>query len=231
MAALTAAMNAFLSNEPACWASMVSTFAALAWPGRSSVGASAASCASLAFDGRRRMRLLVLGEAGLTWPVTCVKAGSSLGPHLGRRRPAVAAAGRRTAAPGRPSLRRPPAAPAAPQRRHRSRRPCRHRRPVWRGFAPALPSGCTAGTGFGGGTGFFAGTASGPKPVLVTASAEAGGFGPFQLDGHAGGLRRLEPLLDRLDRRVVAANLDQRGVDLGDRRLARATSTGPPSAR
>ena len=50
MAVFTAAMNAFLSNEPACWASIVSTLAALACPARSSVGASAASCASLAFD-------------------------------------------------------------------------------------------------------------------------------------------------------------------------------------
>ena len=50
MAALTEAMKAFLSKVPACWASIVSALAALAWPLRSSVGASAASCASLAFE-------------------------------------------------------------------------------------------------------------------------------------------------------------------------------------
>src|SRR6478672_11983956 len=51
MAALTAAMNAFLSKEPACWASIEATFASLACPVRSSDGASAASCASFAFEG------------------------------------------------------------------------------------------------------------------------------------------------------------------------------------
>ena len=69
MAALTAAMNAFLSNEPACWASIVSTLAALACPARSSVGASAASWASLAFDAAGGCARLSLAKP-LTLPVT-----------------------------------------------------------------------------------------------------------------------------------------------------------------
>src|SRR6185436_9158865 len=44
--------------------------------------------------------------------------------------------------------------------------------------APALPSGCTAGCGFGGRAGRGGATASGPNPVIVTASADAGGLGP-----------------------------------------------------
>ena len=63
MAVLTAAMNAFLSNVPACWASIVSALAALACPARSSVGASAASCASLAFDAAGGCARLSSGEA------------------------------------------------------------------------------------------------------------------------------------------------------------------------
>ena len=78
-------MNAFLSNEPACWASIVSTLAALAWPATSSVGRErprpgppwpstpAGGCA-----------LLALAKP-LTLPVTCVKAGSSSGATAGRR--------------------------------------------------------------------------------------------------------------------------------------------------
>jgi hypothetical protein len=50
-------------------------------------------------------------------------------------------------------------------------------------LAAALPSGLTAGTGLGGGTGFFGATDPGPKPVLVTASADAGGFGPSSSTG------------------------------------------------
>ena len=50
MAALTAAMKAFLSNVPGCWASIVSALAALACAPTSPAGGSAASWASFAFD-------------------------------------------------------------------------------------------------------------------------------------------------------------------------------------
>ena len=78
MAALTAAMNAFLSNEPACWASIEATFASLACPAMSSDGASAASWASFALDAAGGCARLSLANA-FTLPVTCLNAGSCSG--------------------------------------------------------------------------------------------------------------------------------------------------------
>src|SRR5664279_4962339 len=78
MAALTAAMNAFLSKVPGCWASMASTLAALACPATSSVGGSAASWASLAFAAAGGCAFLLLATA-VTLPLTWLKAGSSAG--------------------------------------------------------------------------------------------------------------------------------------------------------
>jgi hypothetical protein len=46
------------------------------------------------------------------------------------------------------------------------------------GLAAALPSRLFAGTGLGGGTGFLGATAAGPKPVIVTASADGAAWGP-----------------------------------------------------
>jgi hypothetical protein len=51
----------------------------------------------------------------------------------------------------------------------------------------------TAGTGLGGGTGFFAATDPGPKPVVVTASAEGGGLGPSRSTGTPAALAALRP--------------------------------------
>ena len=112
MAVFTAAMNAFLSKVPACWASIVSTFAALAWPATSSVGGSAASCASFAFDAAGGWAFLALAKP-LTLPFTCVNAGSSPGCHPGRRHGRLEQLVARTA--GRePSGAAPPPPPPAP---------------------------------------------------------------------------------------------------------------------
>ena len=175
MAAFTAAMNAFLSNVPGCWASMVSALAAFAWPVRSSVGARAASWASLAFAAAGGCARLTLAKV-LTFFVTWVNAGSLSGSTPGGLTggcsscspesaagsaagpPPTAGAGAGGAAPG------PPPAGFAP-------------------FAAALPRGLLAGTGLGGGTGFLGATCPGPKPVVVTASAEAGGRTPSRSTG------------------------------------------------
>ena len=82
MAALTEAMNAFLSKVPACCASIVSALAALAWPLRSSVGASAASWASLAFEPAGGCARLALANV-FTFFVTLVNAGSLSGSTPG----------------------------------------------------------------------------------------------------------------------------------------------------
>ncbi len=175
IAAFTEAMNAFLSKVPAGWASIESAFAALAWPVTSSVGASAASCASFAFDAAGGCARLALANV-FTFFVTCLNAGSpsgatpgglaggwsswspdrAAGSGAGAGPPLIAGAG--GAAPG------PPPTGLAP-------------------FAAALPSGLLAGTGFLGGTGFFAGTAPGPNPVVVTASADGGGRMPSRSTG------------------------------------------------
>src|SRR3954462_533160 len=71
-------MNAFLSKVPGCWASIVSTLAALACPARSSAGGSAASWASFAFDaagGGARFGAPTPRPALVTW----VNAGSPAG--------------------------------------------------------------------------------------------------------------------------------------------------------
>src|SRR5215211_393953 len=159
MAAFTAAIKAFFSKEPACWASIVSTLAALACPARSSGGASAASWASLAFEAAGGCALLVLAKPSML-PVTWAKAGSSSG------RTAVGATGGCSswsadmgagavvgaAAPpvtGGAAGALPAAAPLTGPR-------------ALAGSAPALPSLLTAGTGLGGGVGFLALTDSGP---------------------------------------------------------------------
>ena len=60
-------------------------------------------------------------------------------------------------------------------------------------LAAALPSGLTFGTGLVGGTGFFGATEAGPKPVFVTASADGGGLGPSSSTGTPAALARLRP--------------------------------------
>src|SRR5450755_1585259 len=189
MAALTAAMNAFLSKVPGCWASMASTLAALACPATSSVGGSAASWASLTFDAAGGCAFLPLAKA-VTLPLTWSKAGSSSGlvavggaggcsslsavNGAGTVGAAALAAGAVVGpVPDAAALPRLPTGLAAP--------------------APALPNGLTGGTGFAGGTGFFAATDPGPKPVFVTASANAGGFGPSKSTGTPAALAALSP--------------------------------------
>ena len=63
----------------------------------------------------------------------------------------------------------------------------------WFGFAVAFVNAVTAGTAFGGGTGFFASTDAGPNPVRTTASAEAGGFGPSNSTGTPASLAARKP--------------------------------------
>ena len=142
IAVFTAAMNACLSKVPACWASIESTFAALAWPATSSVGGERGALRLLGLRRGRRVRLLGLGEP-LTLPFTCANAGSSSGRHPGRRRRAAGAACPPAAARARPEPRRSATATAAwrlgrrrlraPARaglRAPSRRPCRAARPA-----------------------------------------------------------------------------------------------------
>src|SRR3954451_4582984 len=62
--------------------------------------------------------------------------------------------------------------------------------PAW---PAALRSGLTAGTGLGGGAGFLGATEPGPKPVLLTASADAGGFGPSSSTGMPAALACFRP--------------------------------------
>ena len=177
IAAFTAAMNAFLSNVPGCWASIVSTLAALACPARSSAGASAASWASLAFaaaGGCARFAAATPFTAPTTWLNAGSAAGRTPGGGTGGASSWSEVSARRAADVGA-------APPAAASERSAGARAARRsggprRPPPFAGFAAALPSGLTFGTGFGGGTGFFAGTASGPNPVRTTASADAGGF-------------------------------------------------------
>ncbi len=159
IAVFTAAMKAFLSNEPAGCASIESTFEAFAWPARSSEGACAASCASLAFAEAGGCAFLAAAKP-LTFSVTCMNAGSAAATA------AIAGAGAGFGPFGPP--------PAA-------------------GFEPALPSLDFAGTGLAGGVGFFAGTAFGPKPVVVTARADAGGFGPSSVTGTPADWAALSP--------------------------------------
>ncbi len=84
MAVFTASMNAFLSNDPGRWASIVSALAALACEPTSPDGGNAASWASLAFDAAGGCARFSRPVA-LTLPVTAVKAGSSSGrTPLGR---------------------------------------------------------------------------------------------------------------------------------------------------
>ena len=205
MAAFTEAMNAFLSKVPGCWASIVSTLAALACPARSSVGASAASWASLAFDAAGGCARLSLAKP-LTLPVTWVKAGSSSGSHAARRhrRLEQLVGGQRRSAHRRG--RRAPAAPA-----------CRRRRLAARGALAR--TACLGGLGSG-----LAERADRRAPAWVAAPASSGPPPParsrsssprarrrrlraLELDGYAGRLGRLQTLLDRVDRRLVLAHL------------------------
>ena len=78
IAALTAAMKAFLSKVPACCASIVSALAACACPATSPAGGSAASWASLALAPAGGCAFLSLATF-FTLPVTAAKAGSSAG--------------------------------------------------------------------------------------------------------------------------------------------------------
>ena len=148
-----------------------------------------------------------------------MKAGSSSGAtRVRRHRRLQQLVGRQ-----RRRRRRPPTA-----RRRRGRAGRRRRRAgldrcglPWRPSRAALPSGLTAGTGFGGGTGFFGGTDR--RPEAGRRHRERGrpaASDAFEVDGYASGLRRLEPLLDGVDRRLVAAHLPQRPVDVGDGLLA-----------
>ena len=214
MAAFTAAMNAFLSNEPGRWASIESALAALACDPTSPDGGTAASWASLAFavaGGCARFSRPV----ALTLPVTAVNAGSAsgrtpLGGTGGCSRASSARARRRPLRPLPPRA----AEPAFP-------RPAPVEGPTGAAFfAPARPSGLTAGTFFGGGTAFLAGTLPGPNPVVVTASAEAGGRIPSRSTGTPTDLRRLQPLLHHIRGRLVAPKLAQCPVDVGDGLLA-----------
>ena len=171
MAVFTAAMNACLSKVPACWASIVSAFAALAWPATSSVGGSAAPCASFAFDAAVGWAFLAFAKP-VTLPFTCLKAGSSPGVT-----PAGATGGSSSlsavSGAGAIGAAAPPPPPPAPGALAAGG----FAGPAGLGaFAPALPSGETGLVGLVGGTGFFGATAEGPKPVLVTASAVAGGL-------------------------------------------------------
>ena len=81
-------------------------------------------------------------------------------------------------------------------------------------LAAALPSGLTLGTGLVGGTGFFGATEAGPKPVFVTASADAGGFGPSSSTGTPTALARLRPFSTVSIGGFVAAHFPQRSVDV-----------------
>src|SRR6266536_4567781 len=61
-----------------------------------------------------------------------------------------------------------------------------------------------------------------PYTTLFRSHRECGGrrLRAFKIDGYAGRLGRLQPLLDRVDRRLVPADLLQGGIDLGDGLLA-----------
>ena len=200
-------MNAFLSNVPGCWASIVSTLAALACPARSSAGASAASCASLAFDaagGWARLRrsgglhrVRDLGER-LVGRRTDAGRGDGRGEQLvvaerrgrrwwgrGRRR------GRGLS--GRGALR---ADGLGGLRGFRGRADLRHR--------------------LGRRHGLLGRHRLGPEPGADHGERRRGRLlrRPVQVDRHPGGLRRLQPLLDGLDGRLVVAHLAQRRVDV-----------------
>ena len=105
--------------------------------------------------------------------------------------------------------------------------------------APARPSGLTAGTGLVGGTGFFAGTDSGPKPVLVTASADGCGLGPSRSTGTPVALAAFNPVstvsMAGSSRRtsVSAASISVTACASGDIRFAamRALTAALPALR
>ena len=219
MAVFTAAMNAFLSNVPACCASIVSTFAAFAWPATSSVGASAASCASFAFDAAGGCAFLAVGES------------LDVALHLGERRVLARASRPAAARAAGAACRRVSGAGAG--RRHRRRHRGHRRAGRRRGPVPVRrPWGLRGGglaerrdrlDGLGGGTGFFGATAPGPKPVVVTASAEAGGLlaSPSRSTWTPAALACLQPLLDELDVGLVAPRTSAQGaVDVDPRRVA-----------
>ena len=179
----------------------------------SPAGGSAASWASLAFDAAGGCARFSLAVA-LTLPVTAVKAGSSSGRTwlggTGGCSSASAASGAGAVATSRRSTDHRRAGSAAPL-------------PFPPGavfFAPARPSGLTAGTFLGGGTGFFAGTAPGPKPVVVTASADAGGRTPSRSTGTPAAFAALQALLDSVGGRFVTPQLTQCAVDVRNRLIA-----------
>ena len=165
----------------------MSTFASLACPAMSSVGASAASWASFAFDAAGGCARLSLAKA-LTLPVTCLKAGSCSGATVFGATGGCNSWSADSGAAGIAVAPPPPvgaavgAAPRGPPPTAALAR-----------LAAALPSGLTLGTGLVGGTGFFGATAAGPKPVFVTASADGGGFGPSSSTGIPTALARLRP--------------------------------------
>ena len=176
----------------------------------------------------------------LTPPVTWPKAGSAAGlvPVGGAggcsSLSVVSGAGPSAGAAA------PAAAPTGA--RHR-RRPCRRRadhrcRPTpLRPWHRPCRAGWTAGTGFAGGTAFFAGTDAGPNPVLVTASAEAGGFGPSRSTGTPAALAAFNPFstmsiagsFRRIS--VSAESISVSACSPGDRSFAaiRAPAAGLPS--
>jgi hypothetical protein len=100
--------------------------------------------------------------------------------------------------------------------------------------AAALPSGLTAGTGLGGGTGAFGATEAGPKPVVVTASADAGGRGPSRSTGTPTAFAARSPFSTvstaGSSRRISfsAASTSVRACSPGDR--SRAASSAPTAA-
>src|SRR5262245_4962465 len=166
-------MNAFLSNDPACWASIESTLAALACPVRSSVGANAASWASFAFDAAGGCARFAFANP-FTLPATRVYAASCSG-----RTPSGGAGGSNNCSPdnaagagaGAGADTTPPVPPESGAGVPGPALPTFAAGMA--GLAAAFPNGLTAGTGFVGGTAFFAATAFGPNPVVVTANADA----------------------------------------------------------
>ena len=191
MAAFTAAMKAFLSNVPGCWASIVSALAALACDPTSPAGGSAASWASLAFaaaGGCARFSRAV----ALTLPVTAVKAGSSSG------RTPVGRTGGCSSASAANGAGAAPIAAAFVEALGTA--------PSAAGFAPALAC-AIRGSGLGRspaertdrrhllrrGHRLLRGHGPGPKPVVFTASAEAGGRTPSRSTGTPAAFAALRP--------------------------------------
>ena len=210
MAVFTAAMNAFLSNVPACCASIVSTFAALAWPATSSVGASGGVLRLLRLRGGRRVRLLGAREsldvalhlrerrvlARASPPAARTGGCSSLSVDSGRgrhgRRSGAATADRRCRAAYRPRHLAPARPASAPSR-------------------PALPSGETGLTGFGRWHRLLGRDRTRAEPGRDDRERRRGRLVglALEVDLDAGRLRGLQALLDDPDVRLAPADLAQ----------------------